>query len=72
LKRDFDNIKTWSDMYDECDLETKKMILFHMMKKVHIRRDYEIELDLMVDIEQLGLLGGTSLTGEAYEKALVP
>jgi len=56
LSKHFDNIKSWSDMYDECNMETKKMILSHIMKSVRVSRDYEIEIDLTVDIEQLGLL----------------
>jgi len=30
------------------------MILSHIMKKVRVRRDYEIELDLTIDVEQFG------------------
>ena len=56
LSKHFDNMKTWSDMYDECEMDVKKMILSHIMKKVCVRRDYEIELDLMIDVEQFGLL----------------
>ena len=56
LSKQFDNIKSWSDMYDGCGMETKKMILSHIMKAVRVSRDYEIEIDLTVDIEQLGLL----------------
>lgn len=56
LSKQFDNIKSWSDMYDKCEIESKKMILSHIMKAVRIRRDYEIEIDLTVDIQQLGFL----------------
>lgn len=56
LSKQFDNIKTWSDMYDECGMETKKMILAHIMKAVRVKRDYEIEIDLTVGCEELGLL----------------
>ena len=55
LSQQFDNIKTWSDMYDECGIETKKMILSHIMKTVRVSRDYEIEIDLAVDCEELGI-----------------
>lgn len=52
----FDDIKSWSDMYDACEMETKKMILSRIMRAVRVKRDYEIEIDLTVDIEQLGIL----------------
>lgn len=55
LSKQFDNIKSWADMYDECSMETKKMILANMMKAVKVSRDYQIEIDLTVDCEELGL-----------------
>ena len=64
LSKHFDNIKSWSDMYDECGMETKKMILSHIMKAVRVSRDYEIEIDLTVDIEQLGLLSDEPIIEE--------
>ena len=56
LSRQYDDIRTWADMYDGCDMETKKMILSRIMKAVRVKRDYEIEIDLTVDCEQLGRL----------------
>ena len=46
LSKQFDNMKTWSDMYDECDLSTKKMIVSQMMNAIRVKRGYEIEVDL--------------------------
>ena len=42
-------------MYEDCDMETKKMILSRIMKSVRVKRDYEVEIDLTVDCEQLGV-----------------
>jgi len=67
LSKHFDNIKSWSDMYDECGMETKKMILSHIMKAVRVKRDYEIEIDLTVDVEQLGLLSEEPITADLPE-----
>jgi len=55
LSQQFDTMRTWADMYDECDMETKKMILSRIMKSVRVKRDYEVEIDLTVDCEQLGV-----------------
>jgi DNA invertase Pin-like site-specific DNA recombinase len=67
LSRQFDTMKTWADMYDACDTETKKMILCRMMKSVRVKRDYEIEIDLTVDCEQLGIgaEGGVTVAAES-------
>ena len=54
LSQQFDNLRTWADMYDECDMETKKMILARIMKSVRVRRGYEIEIDFTIDFEKVG------------------
>ena len=43
-----------ADMYGECDMATKKMILSRIMKSVKVKRDYEIEIDFAIDFEQVG------------------
>jgi hypothetical protein len=52
FSRQYDELETWADMYDECDMETKKMILFRIMSTVKVRREYEIEIDFTVGFEQ--------------------
>ena len=54
LSRQYDKICTWADLYDGCDMETKKMILSRIMEAVRVRRDYEIEIDFSFDFEQIG------------------
>jgi hypothetical protein len=54
LSQQFDNLRTWADMYAGCDMETKKMILSRIMKSVRVSRDYEIEIDFTMDFEQIG------------------
>ncbi len=47
-------MRSWVEMYDECDIATKKMIVAHIMRTVKVRRDYEIEIDLTIDCEEFG------------------
>ena len=61
LSQQFDDMRTWADMYSECDMETKKMILSRIMRSVKVKRDYEIEVDLTVDCEQLGVVPNPGL-----------
>jgi hypothetical protein len=56
LSEQFSNIQSWSELYDTCDMETKKMILSRMFSAVRVKRDYEVEIDLTVDCEQLGIV----------------
>ena len=55
LSQQFDTMRTWADMYDDFDMETKKMILSRIMRSVKVSRGYEIEFDLTVGCEELGL-----------------
>lgn len=64
LSQQFDNLRTWADMYGECDMETKKMILARIMKSVRVRRDYEIEIDFTVDFEKIGGIAHLGLMQE--------
>ena len=56
LYKQFDDIGTWSDMYDECDSESKKMILSRLIQPVKVKRDYEIEIEFAIDFHQLGVV----------------
>ena len=43
------------NLYGDCDMETKKMILSRIMSSIKVSRDYEIEIDLTVGCEELGI-----------------
>jgi hypothetical protein len=68
LSEQFGNIQSWSELYDTCDMETKKMILSRMFSAVRVKRDYAVEIDLTVDCEQLGLCLDKSDTRETADK----
>ena len=42
-------------MYDECDSESKKMILSRLIQPVKVKRDYEIEIEFAINFHQLGM-----------------
>jgi len=56
LSGQFDNIVSWAQLYDECDMDTRKMIVANLCKAVRVKRDYEIEITLSVDCQQLGIV----------------
>jgi len=64
LAQQFDTMKTWADIYDECDMETKKMILSRIMKSVKVDRDYTIEIELTTSCENLGVAHSGSKSDE--------
>ena len=42
-------------MYDECDGESKKMILSRLIQSVKVKREYEVEIEFSIDFHQLGV-----------------
>ena len=54
LSKQFERMTSWADIYDDCDIVTKKMIISHLMSAIRVSRDYEIEVDLTVEAENFG------------------
>jgi DNA invertase Pin-like site-specific DNA recombinase len=55
LAEEFDNIRGWSELYDTCDMATRKMIVTRLFKEIRVKQGYEVDIDLTVACEQLGL-----------------
>ena len=65
LSEQFCNIQNWSELYDTCDMDTKKMILSRLFKCVHVKQDYAVEIELTASCEQLGIM----LNESGYDEA---
>ena len=61
LSQQYEDMHSWADMYDQCDIATKKMILSRIMSCVKVRRNYRVEIDLSIDCEQLGITATDAL-----------
>ena len=46
VKEEYNKILTWADMFEGSTLEGKKMIMWQVVEKVRIYRDYKFEVDL--------------------------
>ncbi|MEA4831176.1 MAG: hypothetical protein VB118_00995 [Oscillospiraceae bacterium] len=42
LKREYDRLLSWADLYDKSSFEAKKMIVSQFIKAVRVGRDYNI------------------------------
>ena len=62
--REYDQLIGWAEMYDHCIFEAKKMIVAQFAKAVHVRRDYEIDIEFSVSFEEFQAL---YLEGEPEE-----
>lgn len=58
LGEQYDAIHSWSESYDSCDLETRKMLLSRVFREVKVKRGYEIEIKLMDSAKLLGNIFG--------------
>ncbi|MHB1393412.1 MAG: recombinase family protein [Clostridia bacterium] len=45
VKNQYNKQITWSEMFDNADIETKKMVVSNLINKVSVRRDYKIDIE---------------------------
>ena len=59
LNAQYEDIISWADMYDQANLEAKKMIVNCLIKRVEVYRDYKLHIDFNIDfnidLEQFSL-----------------
>ena len=52
LRREYSSLLSWAGIFGISSIEAKKMILTHIIKKVRVRRDYELDIELHISCEQ--------------------
>jgi hypothetical protein len=55
LNTQYDDIISWSDMYDTASIEAKKMIINCLISRVEVCRDYKLHVDFKIDLDQFSL-----------------
>lgn len=63
MKNELSRIHTWSEIFDESNMEVKKMITSYIIKRVKVFKDYKLDIELNMDIQQF-LNGIDSITEE--------
>ena len=43
---------SWAEMYDSASMESKKMIVSCLIRRVEVYRDYRLHIDFNIDFEQ--------------------
>lgn len=64
MKNELSRIRTWSEIFDESNMEVKKMITSYIIKRVNVFKDYKLDIELNLDIQQF-LNGIDSITVSA-------
>lgn len=52
LNAQYDDIISWAEMYDSSSMESKKMIVSCLIRRVEVYRDYRLHIDFNIDFEQ--------------------
>lgn len=52
MQAEFDRIATWSEIFDNSDIATQKMICGYIIKKVIVYRDYQLSVEFNINVEQ--------------------
>jgi len=47
----YNDVMTWADMYEECSMEAKKMVISQLFSRVRIGKDYTVEIDMNVSYD---------------------
>lgn len=55
LNTQYDEIISWSSLYDSAPIEAKKMIVNSIIKRIDVYRDYELNIELNRNIRQFFL-----------------
>ncbi len=63
LNAQYDDIISWSEMYDTASIEAKKMIVSCLISRVEVYRDYKLHIDFNIDFEQFS--GGLDIVAIA-------
>ena len=61
MQAEFERIATWSEIFDSSDIATQKMICGYIIKKVTVRRNYQLSVKFNISVEQF-LNGIDSMT----------
>ena len=52
MQAEFECLATWSEIFDSSDTATQKMICGYIIKRVSVRRDYQLSVEFNINVEQ--------------------
>lgn len=51
-QEEYKRLKSWADIYDLLNFETKKMFISYFVKAIYVYRDYEMDIEFNVSFEE--------------------
>lgn len=55
LNAQYDDMISWAEMYDSASMESKKMIVSCLIRRVEVYQDYRLHIDFNIDFEQFSM-----------------
>ena len=55
LSAQYDDVISWAYMYDHASIESKKMIINYLIKRIEVSRGYKLRVEFNIDFEQFRL-----------------
>ena len=52
MKSELSRIRTWSEIFDDSDMEVKKMIANYIIKRVNVFKGYKLDIELNLNVQQ--------------------
>ena len=70
LRAEYQHILSWSEIFDKSGRETQKMICAYIIKRVTVRRDYQLDVEFTINVQQFLHGARQSGTTEPREEIL--
>jgi len=55
LQAQYDEVISWTELYDTMDLSAKKMIIANLINRIDVGKDYQIHVDFNIDLTIYGI-----------------
>lgn len=52
MKAEMKQIRSWSEIFDDSNIEVKKMITNYIIKRVKVYKNYKLDIELNLNIQQ--------------------
>jgi hypothetical protein len=55
LQEQFDEVISWTELYDAADFAAKKMIVANLINRIEVGIDYQLHIDLNIDLSHFNI-----------------
>ena len=70
MRSELSRIRTWSEIFDDSDMEVKKMIANYIIKRVNVFKGYKLDIELNLNVQQF-LNGLDSISDDKESRSAV-